>query len=35
MPEIATREALLEQVWEIAERVIGAWPLERPVVQLL
>ncbi len=35
MPEIATREALLEQVWEVAERVIGAWRLERPVVQLL
>ncbi|HEX3529040.1 MAG TPA: non-ribosomal peptide synthase/polyketide synthase [Thermoanaerobaculia bacterium] len=35
MPEIATREVLLEQVWEVAERVISAWPLERPVVQLL
>ncbi|HKH48535.1 MAG TPA: amino acid adenylation domain-containing protein, partial [Thermoanaerobaculia bacterium] len=32
---VVTREALLERVWELAERALGAWALERPALHLL
>src|SRR5918999_215125 len=35
MGDAATQQVPLDQVLELAERALGAWPLERPVARLL